>query len=208
MKVAVLCEFSRIVRDAFISAGHDAISCDLEPTEKPGPHIQGDCQAYDWSGYDMVIAHPPCRYLSYAGMAWWNRTGRMELREKAMEFFMWCYNLPVKTVCVENPKGLPCQSFRKQDQILQPYYFGDPYHKGVYLWLKGLKPLIWSEEDDLFYKKTAIEKPDYGTFPSGKKKSFVDVFNNFDREKSRKDRSRFFPGIAQAMATQWGSIEN
>lgn len=207
MRVAVLCEFSGIVRDAFIRAGHDAISCDLEPTEKPGPHIQGDCRNYDWSWYDMAICFPPCRYLTYAGMAWWNLPGREQLRQEAMEFFLWCYNLPVKKVCVENPKGYPSKAFRKQDQIIHPYYFGDPYHKGIYLWLKNLDPLIWSKEDDLFFKKTAIKKPDYGVFPSGKKKTFIDLFNNFDREKSRKARSRFFPGIAAAMAEQWGCLE-
>lgn len=206
MKVAVICEFSGIVAKSFRDKGHYAISCDLEPSEMPGPHIQGDCRDYDWSEYDLAICHPECRYLSYAGNAWWNRPGREEKRKEAMDFFLWCYNLPVKRVAVENPKGYPMKAFRKQDQIVHPYYFGDNYHKGIYLWLKNLPPLLWAKENELFLEKTAISKPDYGKFPSGKRKAFTDMFNNFDREKSRKMRSRFFPGTAQAMANQWGEL--
>jgi hypothetical protein len=206
VRVVLICEFSGIVRDAFIAAGHDAISCDLEPSETAGPHIQGDCRDYNWYEYDLAICFPPCRYLSYVGNAWWNRPGREALREEAMRFFMWCYNLPVKRVAVENPKGYPLRAFRKQDQIVQPYYWGDPYHKGIYLWLKNLPLLYWVEKNELFLDKTAIERPDYGEFPSGKKKAFTDMFNNFDREKSRKMRSRFFSGVAQAMADPWGCL--
>ena len=104
MKVAVLCEFSGIVRDAFLAQGHDAISCDLEPTEKPGPHIQGDCRNYDWSGYDLVIAHPPCTYLTnVAGAAFKKNPNRIYDRFLAYDFCMHIWFLPVKKMCLENP---------------------------------------------------------------------------------------------------------
>jgi len=206
MRVAVLCEFSGIVRDAFIRAGHYAISCDLLPTESPGPHIQGDLRDYDWSDYDLIIAHPPCTYLSYAGRAWWYRTGRAEKRKEALALFMYCYNLPRKRICIENPYGYPQEAFRMYDQKIQPYYFGDPAQKTICLWLKELPPLIYAFQDELFMGKTAVEKPILGRWPNGKRKNYVDIQNNWDREECRKNRSRFFPGIAVAMADQWGRL--
>lgn len=210
MKVAVLCEFSGIVRDAFIKRGHDAVSCDLEPTERPGPHIQGDCRDYDWTGYDLIIAHPPCTYLSWAGRAWWNRPGRDKKRKTAMEFFMYIYNLPIKKICIENPLGEPIKVFRKYDQKIQPYFFGDSEQKTICLWLKNLHPLIHSEIDDLFFHKTHTTKPKPTRIsPNGKKRYYVDCISKggFGSDKTKKARSRFFPGIANAMAIQWGILE-
>ena len=207
MKTAVLCEFSGIVRDAFLAAGHDAISCDLEPSESPGPHIQGDCRNYDWSGYDLIIAHPPCTYLSYAGRAWWDRPGRSEKRKKAMEFFMYIYNLSVEKICIENPMGYPRKVFRKEDQKIQPYFFGDPQQKTTCLWLRGLPPLIHAEQDELFFSKTHTEKPAPNYIDkSGKKRYGIDSISigGFNSKETKKARSRFFPGIAAAMAAQWG----
>jgi site-specific DNA-cytosine methylase len=96
MKIAILCEFSGIVRDAFLSLGHDAISCDLLPSERPGPHIKGDCRNYNWSNYDMIIAHPPCTYLSVVGnRAMKENPDRIYDRFEALDFFLWCFFLPV-----------------------------------------------------------------------------------------------------------------
>jgi len=212
MRVAVLCEVSGRVRDAFLAAGHDAISCDIEPSESPGPHIQGDCRDYDWSEYDLIVAHPPCTYLSNVGNRAMkeDQTGqRKRKRYEAFIFFMWCYNLPVKMICVENPKGYINSHFRKPDQIIQPYFFGDREMKTTCLWLRGLSPLIHSEQDDLFFSKTHVEKPEPKyILKSGKKKGqkvyFTEAHPGNSNKEASKNRSRTFPGIAAAMAAQWG----
>lgn len=210
MKVAIFCEFSGIVRDAFIKLGHDAISCDLEPTESPGPHIQGDCRDYDWSGYDLIIAHPPCTYLSVvANRAMKEHPERIIDRQKALSFFLWCYYLPVKKVCVENPVGYINSQFRKPDQIIQPYYFGDREMKTTCLWLRGLPPLIHSAENDLFHRRTHTEKPEpYYIHKSGRKKGCNVYYTEMQglKKDRAKIRSRTFPGIAKAMAEQWGKL--
>jgi site-specific DNA-cytosine methylase len=204
LKVAILCEKSGKVRDAFIKRGHDAISCDIEPTRSPGPHMQGDCKNYDWSDYDLIIAHPPCTFLSVvANRALKENPDRIYDRFYAFDFFMWCYYLPAKKICVENPKGYINSHFRKPDQIIQPYFFGDPEMKTTCLWLRGLPSLIHAETDELFFKKTHVEKPKpkyicNGEKSKGKKIYFVE--SNPGKEK----RSETFPGIANAMAKQWG----
>lgn len=207
MKVAVLCEFSGIVRDAFIARGHDAVSCDIEPTERPGPHIQGDCRDYDWSGYDLVIAHPPCTYLSSVGnRAMKENPARIIDRQKALAFFLWCYYLPVKYICVENPVGYVNSHFKKPDQIIQPYFFGDSEMKTTCLWLRGLPPLIHAEQDELFFNRTAIRKPAPKYQHKNGKKKGQNVYFVESLGGDAKARSRTFPGIAQAMAEQWGNL--
>ncbi|WP_223847228.1 hypothetical protein [Hymenobacter montanus] len=116
MRVLVACEYSGIVRDAFLAAGHDALSCDLLPTENPGPHHQGDVRELLREGWDLMIAHPPCRYLSYAGTRHWNAPGRAEKREEALKFMRELYHAPIEFVAVENPKGYLGQAFRPADQ--------------------------------------------------------------------------------------------
>lgn len=209
MKIAVLCEWSGTVRDEFLKAGHDAISCDLLPTESPGPHIQGDCRDYDWSGYDLVIAHPPCQYLStVANRAMKENPQRIIDRQKALAFFLWCYYLPAEKVCVENPTGYVNSQFRKPDQIIHPYFFGDREMKRTCLWLRGLPPLIHSEEHDLFFKKTHTKKPEpYYQIGGEKKKGQNVYFIEAQTKDKNKVRSKFFPGIAKAMAEQWGQFE-
>lgn len=211
MRVAVLCEFSGIVRDAFLARGHDAISCDLEPTEKPGPHIQGDCRDYDWSNYDLIIAHPPCIYLASVGnRALKENPDRIYNRFEAFDFFLWCYYLSVQMICIENSRGYINSHFRKPDQIIQPYYFGDPEQKTTCLWLRGLPSLIHAESDELFFSKTHVKKPEpiayYKTGPQkGKPMYFTDAMSGSNKNK-KKNRSRTFPGIAAAMAEQWGDL--
>ena len=211
MKVAVLCEFSGIVRDAFLERGHDAISCDLEPTERPGPHIQDDCRNYDWSEYDLIIAHPPCTYLSkVANRAMKENPERIIDRMKALAFFLWCYYLPVKKVCVENPVGFVNTQFRKPNQIIQPYYFGDSEQKTTCLWLRGLSPLIHVKQDELFFSKTHVKKPEPKyILKAGKKKGqkvwFTEAHPGNNNKQASINRSRTFQGIAAAMAEQWGT---
>lgn len=206
MKVAVLCEYSGIVRDAFLKRGHNAISCDVLPTESEGPHIQGDLFDYDWSDYDLIIAHPPCTYLSNAGIGWFNEEKygdkareRKIKRLEAFEFVMKIYNLPVDKIAIENPVGWINSHFRKPDQIIQPYQFGETESKRTCLWLKGLPKL----------EHTKIVEPKiYGYFKKGKKKGqpiYGVSYCKFSEDRG-KIRSKFFVGIAEAMADQWGIL--
>ncbi len=204
MKILIACEFSGIVRDAFIAQGHDAMSCDLLPTEKPGPHYQGnvfDIIHYDW---DLMIAHPPCTYLSYAANRVWNNPGRAKKREKALQFFLSFYNADIEKICIENPMGYPNTAFRKPDQIIHPYYFGGHDLKRTCLWLKNLPPLIHCIENELFYNKTHSKKPDpIYISPKGKKEYFT-TMGNFEGKNRAKKRAKTFQCIAAAMAAQWG----
>lgn len=124
-RLLVACEFSGVVRDAFAAVGWDAWSCDLLPTEIPGKHIQGDVLEVLDEGWDLMIAHPPCTYLSYAANGYWHQPGRAEKRDEAMNFFMALVSAPVERICVENPVGLPNTVYRKPDQIIHPYFFGE-----------------------------------------------------------------------------------
>jgi hypothetical protein len=192
MKVLIACEFSVIVREAFAKRGHDAWSCDLLPTEIPGKHIQGDVLEILNDGWDLMIAFPPCTYLTYAGMSKWNVPGRQELREKAMEFFMSLYNAPIEKVAIENPRGYPCKIFRQPDQVINPFDFGEPERKTICLWLKGLPPLFHGVTCEVHPKKTYIKS-------NGRKYNCY-----YHQGKNGKERSRFFKSIADAMAIQWG----
>ena len=184
MRVLVLCEFSGRVRDAFIAKGHEAISVDLEPSERPGPHVIANIRNYVWdfSEFDLVIAFPPCTYLSAAGARWWK--GREYLQNEALEFVRWIMNLPVEKIALENPTGAINSRIRKPDQIIEPYWFGDPVNKRTCLWLKGLPLLVPTnlvQGSNKFMNSTPMSN-----------------------EKRKKYRSRTFQGIANAMAEQWG----
>ena len=221
MKVLVACEFSGIVRDAFRERGHDAWSCDLLPSERPGFHIEQDVfiaiAARKW---DMMIAHPPCTYLTYAGTAHWNKPGRSEARDLAMKFFMDLYNADIPKVCVENPFGYPWKAFRRADQTINPFDFGESVRKRTCLWLRNLPILFRCGE--LFPvgqtgESVSAPEPIYvGTrLKSGKPKARYTVDCTRPRrihsteamssDKNRAhERSRSFPSIAKAMAEQWG----
>ena len=198
MKVLVACEFSGIVRDAFLKRGHDAWPCNILPTEKPGPHIQDDVLKHLEDGWDLMIAHPPCTYLSYVANRVWNKPGREEKREEAYKFFMQLLNAPIHEICIENPVGLPNTRYRKPDQIIHPYYFGEPFQKRTCLWLKNLSLLD--------YEKTIIQKPEpmyicQGPKSKGKRINWCEGYRGGKRAHNR---SRFWTGIAKAMAEQWG----
>ena len=200
MKVLIACEFSGIVREAFARRGHDAWSCDFLPTKQLGQHIQGDVLKHLGDGWDLMIAHPPCTYLSYVGTRHWNKLGRAELREKAMAFFMEFINASIERICVENPLGYPCQAYRQPDQTIHPYYFGDKYQKRTCLWLKNLPTLTYQLYDDMFGKKTATDKPEpiYYLKTTGKAIHWTEAV------KGSQKRSESWKGIANAMAEQWG----
>lgn len=183
MRVLVACEFSGTVREAFAARGHDAWSCDILPTEQPGNHYQCDVREVLNLGWDLMVAHPPCQYLSYAGARWMNRPGRAEKMEEALEFFRLLMAAPIEKIAIENPRGWTWKNIRKPDQIVEPCHFGDPYTKATCLWLKNLPPLMASLIIVYPFKDWTVSKRG---------------------GHNGKARSKTFPGIAAAMAEQWG----
>lgn len=215
MKVLVACEYSGRVRDAFAYLGHEAWSCDLIPTDVPGPHLIGDvrkylgeCQANNFKRWDLLIAHPPCTYLSYAATGYWTRPGRARKRIEAAQLFIDLWEAPIDHICIENPLGIMDTVLEKHHQIINPYYFGDSNLKRTCLWLKNLPKLIHVKQKDLFMERTHTDRPEpLYIDKSGKKRYFTDAISSGSDQ--WKKRSVTFPGIAQAMAAQWGSyIEN
>jgi len=199
MRVLIACECSGRVREAFRKLGHDAWSCDILPSDDDSPyHIQGDVLEHLDEGWDMMVAHPPCTYLSYVGNRHWNKPGRAELRADAMKFFMALINAPIPKIAVENPLGEPSRAYRKYDQIIHPYYFGDPYQKRTCLWLKGLPLLKW-------YKEQAIKpEPLFFLKTTGKAINWVEGIAGMSAKDRQKARNTTFQGIANAIAAQWG----
>ncbi len=205
MRVLVACEYSGTVRDAFVAKGHDAISCDLLPTEVLGPHIQGNVLDVVRGGFDLLIGHPPCTYLSYAGTAWWNRSGRCKKRLDALDFFRQLWEAPIEKICLENPKGCASPTIAKFSQEIQPYYFGNCDMKTTWLWLKNLPLLVHNKDDTLFETKTHTTKPEpYSIDDTERKKKRYFTDGPSGGEERWKTRSRTFQGIANAMAEQWG----
>lgn len=192
MRVLVACEFSGIVRDAFAKRGHDAWSCDLLPTELDGQHIQDDVLKHLDEGWDLMIAHPPCTYLCKASAHLWKH--RISKAQQAVGFIIALWEAPIQRVAIENPVGQIPKLWRRYDQIIQPSHFGEPYLKQTCLWLRNLPPLM-------------------ATVVHTDTKPWVDSTNEYRRHlqhrgvRSSKNRSRTFPGIAEAMAEQWGFLE-
>lgn len=183
MNVLIACEFSGIVRDAFIETGHNAVSCDLLPTESRGPHIQCDVLELLDNGWDLMIAHPPCTYLCRSGARWWK--DRRQEQQEALEFVRQLLDAPIHHIALENPIGCISTRIRKPDQIIQPWMFGHGETKATCLWLKNLPPLTPTNIVDGREPKVHYAKP-------GKNRW--------------KERSRTLPGIAAAMAEQWGNL--
>jgi len=196
MRVLVACEFSGIVREAFKARGHDAWSCDLLPTEIEGQHIQGDVLEILDDGWDLMIAHPPCTYICSAGFNWINRQpNRMKKAEESLNFIRKLMDAAIFKIAIENPVGMISTKIRKPNQYIQPYFFGDPYQKKTGLWLKNLPPLISS---------VIADKGEIYITKSGKSRGGKWTMNLPGQGKNtQKIRSRTFPGIAKAMATQW-----
>lgn len=203
LRVLVACERSGVVRDAFTAVGCDAWSCDTEPTMTAGKHIVADALSVINDGWDILIAHPPCTYLSFAGNRHWNAPGRPEQRENAMRFFLAMYQAPIPHVCIENPNGYPVQAFRKPDQIVHPYFFGDDYMKRTCLWLRGLPTLFYGKFDELFpCGAVARPEPVYVTARANgaiKLRHKTEALHGGDFERSKTSLA-----IAAAMAKQWG----
>lgn len=192
MKVLVACEYSGTVRDAFIKVGHDAISCDLLPTDSLGPHYQGNVMDIINDGFDLMIAHPPCTYLSVSGMHWTTRGLRdPKLTEDALDFVQKLMNADIPRIALENPISIISSRIRKPDQIIQPWMFGHDASKKTCLWLKNLPQLN---------PTNIIVKQRY-------ENQTVSGQNKLPPSKDRwKIRSKTYQGVADAMASQWGSL--
>lgn len=196
MKVLVACEYSGTVRDAFIAAGHDAMSCDLLPTEKPGPHYQGDVRDVLNDGWDLMIAHPDCTYLCSSGLHWNKRVpGRAEKTEASLEFVRLLMDAPIPRIAIENPMGCIGTRIKKASQYIHPHEYGHDASKKTGLWLKGLLPLKPTQKIE---PRWVNDKPRWANQTgSGQNK----LPPGPDRWK---DRARTYQGWADAMADQWG----
>ena len=193
MRILIACEESQTVCKAFRAKGHEAFSCDILPCSGGHPewHLQGDVLEHLYEGWDMMIAHPPCTYLSNAGACHLYPKGelnqeRYKLGLEAKEFFMKLLNAPIEKICVENPVQSKVFGILKYNQIIQPYQFGHPMAKKTCLWLKNLPPL----------KPTNILTEYQSTKVAG------NWYNKGGKER-QKNRSKTFQGIADAMADQW-----
>ena len=192
MRVLVACEYSGIVRDAFIKKGHFALSCDLLPSERPGPHYQGDIADIINFEYDLMIAHPPCTYLCSSGMHWTTR-GLRDSRhtDKAIDFVSFLLAADIPKIAIENPVGVISTRIRKPEQIIQPYQFGHDASKKTCLWLKNL-PIL--KPTDIIIKSQYANQTASGQ-------------NKLPPSETRwKERSKTYSGIADAMADQWGNL--
>ena len=228
MKVLIACEESQRVCTAFRARGHDAYSCDIIECSGGHPewHIKGDCLKIIGGGtefktldgkthtidgaWDLVIAHPPCTFLTISGNRWFdmNRYGeaakqRYKDRYKAIVFFMQMVTANAPRVAVENPIGIMNTSFRKPDQIIQPFMFGHPYAKTTCLWLKGLPPLLptsWVEPERIHSAGASGGYSGSSWFVRDENGKII----RWNDPRTAKERSKTYPGIAKAMAEQWG----
>lgn len=204
MKILIACEESQVICKAFRDKGHKAYSCDIQDCSGGFPkwHIKGDVLKYINDGWDMMIGHPPCTYLSYAAMHVWNNPGRLEKRLEALDFFSKLWLAPIEKICLENPRGCASPTIAKYSQEIQPFQFGDNHIKTTWLWLKNLPMLKYYKYSNLFNEVvTYVGIPEPLSIDNtGKKRYFTD-------SKNRKsiDRSKTFHGIAMAMAEQWGT---
>jgi hypothetical protein len=180
MRILVGCEFSGIVRDAFRAKGHDATSCDLLPSERPGPHIQGDVGTVLTEDWDMLLAFPPCTYLCNSGARWWAQ--RQQEQQAALAFVQLLLDAPIPRIALENPEGRISTAIRKPDQMIHPWEYGEEEEKKTCLWLKNLSLLQPT-------KLMAIREQKCWRMGQSKRRS--------------RDRSRTYAGIALAMAEQW-----
>lgn len=198
MKVLVACEYSGRVRDAFIKHGHDAMSCDILPTDVEGPHYQGDVRDIINDGWDLMIAHPPCTYLTNSGVTWLHKDpSRWAKLDEGAAFFKMLLEAPVERIAIENPIMHKYAKERiggvKQSQVIQPWMFGHMEQKATCLWLKNL-PLL---------EPTNNVKEQMLALPDNERQRLHYLPPSADRWKKR---SETFQGIADAMAEQWGNL--
>lgn len=191
LRVLIACEFSGIIRDAFTAAGHEAWSCDVLPSERPGLHYQDDVRHVLTKGWDLMIAHPPCRYLALSGNRW--RKGQEAEVTAALDFAEGLWNAPIAQIAIEQPRSVLSRRIGKHTQTIHPYEFGIPEFKTTWLWLKGLPPLI---------KTLFMVPPELGTKAHD---NWSRVHRAAPGPGRMKERSRSYPEIAAAIAAQWGA---
>lgn len=196
MKILIACEFSGFVCSAFLERGHDAVSCDLLPSERPVPHIQDDVLRHLNEGWNLMIAHPPCTYLANSGVSWLHKQPeRWQKMIEGANFFKTLLDAPIPHIAVENPimhKYAVKIIGRRQNQVIQPYMFGHPEQKATCLWLKNLPPL----------RETNNVKSEMEKLPKSQAQRIHYASPGPERWK---ERSRTLQGIADAMADQWGN---
>ena len=192
MRVLIACEYSGAVRDAFLARGHDALSCDLLPSEAPGPHYQGPVQDILGDGWDLMIAHPPCTHLAVSGARWF--AGKQAEQAEALDFVRLLLAAPIPRIALENPVSIISSRIRKPDQVIQPWQYGHEATKTTCLWLKGLPKLV---------PTNIVGKGARHVTKSGK--SLPQWYNLPPSADRWKIRSATFQGIADAMAEQWGN---
>lgn len=206
MRVLVACEESQAVCNRLRARGHEAYSCDIIECSggRPEWHIQGDVMEVIKDGWDMMIGFPPCTHLCVSGARHFAQKRKDGRQQEGIDFFMALANAPIEKISLENPIGIMSKQWRKPDQIIHPYYFGDPVRKATCLWLKNLPKLQHHKEDSMFAKKTWVE-PEIHTCKDG------NTFSKWEYEIASgpahlraKLRSKTFDGIANAMAEQWG----
>lgn len=219
MRVLVACEESQAVTKAFRKLGHEAYSCDIQECSGGHPewHYQQDVFEVIDKGWDLMIAHPPCTYLTVTGNKWFYHPddkeldvklrrphprfpNRAEQREEALEFFIKLMECPIERICIENPVGIISSRYRKPNQIIQPWMFGDEASKTTCLWLKNL---------DLLESTNIVGKGERTYYKSGKSHAtwYADALKNAKTSAERSTlRSKTFEGIANAMAEQWGKL--
>ena len=190
LRVLVACEFSGTVRDSFIARGHDAMSCDLLPTEQPGPHYQGDVVDVLGEDWDVMIAHPPCTHLAVSGAAWFAAKRADGSQQAALDFVRLLMDAPIPKICIENPVSIISSQIRKPEQIIQPWMFGHPEQKTTCLWLTGLPNLVATND----------VKTEMMALPKRERERMHYLPPSPDRWKLR---SKTYQGIADAMADQW-----
>jgi hypothetical protein len=184
MRVLVACEYSGTVRDAFIRAGHGAMSCDLLPTEKPGPHYQGDVRDVLYDGWDLMVAHPPCTHLAVSGARYFADKRASGAQDEALDFVRMLLDAPIERIAVENPVSIISSRIRRPDQVVQPWMFGHGETKATCLWLKNLPLLVPTN------------------IVTGREARIHNMPPSPDRWK---ERSRTYSGLAEAMAQQWSN---
>lgn len=188
----VACESSGTVRDAFTELGHDAASCDLLPSETPGKHYQGNVLDILGEGWDLMIAHPPCTHLAVSGARWFPAKREDGRQQAGIDFFMAMVNAPIPKIAVENPVSIMSSVYRRPDQVIQPWWFGDPAFKATCFWMKGLPKLVPTNK---------LVPPQKG---SPEHKSWSAIHRAPPGKDRWRIRSKTFPGIARALAEQWG----
>ena len=189
VRILVACEYSGIVRDAFTAKGHDAWSCDVLPTESSGNHIQDDVLNHLDKGWDMMIAHPPCTHLSVSGARWFTEGKKpLYLREQALDFVKSLMDAPINKIAIENPVSVISSHIKKSDQTINPYQFGHPEQKRTCLWLKNLPKL--NETNNVYDEMMKLPLK-------------IRTRIHWMGSNKGKERSKFYSGIAQAMADQW-----